>query len=232
LRLLENCFRVERFTANALPRFADNSCRRLLLRLMSVNSANPVKSTLAITSVQPLSLPLSEKWRIPKSHIKLGIGLTVLLAGAYGILSEQNFVSSSSAIVSAYVVAVRTPINGIVQNLPASANLHVRDAQSLGYVENPRVDQQHLENLRIVEGRARSEADAMSTEQAALKQERCELLNRTHAHAKAVANRIQLNILQNERLLFARQAAEKQAAIDLDHAFRTSAPTMATLAIL
>ena len=183
---------------------------------MPVNSATSTKSTLTITSVQPLSLPLSEKWRIPKSHIKLGIGLAVLLAGAYGILSEQNFVSSSNAIVSAYVVVVRTPIDGIVQDLPASANLHVRDGQSLGYVENPRVDQQHLENLRVVEERARSEADAMATEQAALEQQRRELLARTQAHAKAVTNRIQLNIVQNERLLFARQAAEKQASLDLD----------------
>jgi multidrug resistance efflux pump len=184
--------------------------------VMPENSATSAKSTLEITSAQPLSLPLSEKWRIPKSHLKLGIGLTVLLAGAYGILSEQNYVSSSDAVVSAYVVVVRTPIDGIVQNLPASTNLHVREGQTLGHVENPRVDQQHLENLRVVEERTRSEADALAIEHTTLEQERRELLGRTHAHAKAVSDRIQHNILQNERLLLARQAAEKQAALDLD----------------
>lgn len=210
-----DCFTSERLPSN--PSFvAADIFTGDLCSVMPLNSASSAKSTLAITSVQPLSLPLSEKWRIPKSHLKLGIGLAVLLAGAYGILSEQNFVSSSNAIVSAYVVVVRTPIDGIVQNLPASVNLHVREGQNLGHVENPRVDQQHLENLRVVEERTRSEADAMATEQAALEQERRELLSRTHAHAKAVSNRIQLNIVQNERLLFARQAAEKQASIDLD----------------
>jgi multidrug resistance efflux pump len=103
-----------------------------------------------------------------------------------------------------------------VQQLPASTNLHVRQGQNLGYVENPRVDQQHLENLRVIEEPARSEADAMLTEQASLRQQQKELLTRAHAHSKAVSNRIQLDLLGDERLLLAKEATQNQAALDLE----------------
>jgi multidrug resistance efflux pump len=66
------------------------------------------------------------------------------------VFSEQNFVSSSNAVVSAYVVVVRTPIDSLVQALPAAPNLHVQRGQNLGYVENSPVDEQHLENLRVI----------------------------------------------------------------------------------
>jgi multidrug resistance efflux pump len=150
--------------------------------------------------------------------VKITVGLSVLMVGGYGLFSEQNFVSSSNAVVSAYVVAVRTPIDGLVQGLPAAANLRVQRGQNLGYVENPRVDQQHLENLRVIEERARSEADALLIEQASLQQQQKELLARAQAHAKAVANRIQLDLLADERVLLARQTAVKQAALDLERA--------------
>lgn len=136
--------------------------------------------------------------------MKLTVGLSVLLAGCYGVFSEQNFVSSSNAVVSAYVVVVRTPIDGLAQALPAAPNLHVQRDQNLGYVENPCVDRQHLENLRVIEERARSEAEAMLTEQAALRQQQKQLLARAHAHAKAVCNRIQLDLLGDERVLLAK----------------------------
>jgi multidrug resistance efflux pump len=68
----------------------------------------------------------------------------VLLAGTYGILSERNFISTNDAVVSAYVVVVRTPIDGIVQGLLPASNLRVRQGQSLGHVEDSPFDQQGL----------------------------------------------------------------------------------------
>ena len=151
-----------------------------------------------------------------KGRVKITIGLSVLLAGGYGVFSEQNAISSSNAVVSAYVVVVRTPIDGVVQALPSPPNLHVRPGQSLGYIENARVDEQHLENLRVIEERARSEADAMVIEQSALGLQQKELLARARAHAKAVSGRIQLKLLGEQRVLLVKQAAEKQASLDLE----------------
>ena len=151
-----------------------------------------------------------------KGRVKITIGLSVLLAGGYGVFSEQNAISSSNAVVSAYVVVVRTPIDGVVQALPSAPNLHVRPGQSLGYIENARVDEQHLENLRVIEERARSEADAMVIEQSALGLQQKELLARARAHAKAVSGRIQLKLLGEQRVLLVKQAAEKQASLDLE----------------
>lgn len=192
--------------------------RRALCPAMG-NSSLSAKSALATAApAAPLGIPLANKWRLNKGRVKITVGLSVLMVGGYGLFSEQNFVSSSNAVVSAYIVAVRTPIDGLVQGLPAAANLRVQRGQNLGYVENPRVDQQHLENLRVIEERARSEADAMLIEQASLQQQQKELLARARAHAKAVANRIQLDLLADERVLLAKQAAERQAALDLERA--------------
>jgi hypothetical protein len=94
--------------------------------------------------------------------------------------------------------------------------VRVRQGQNLGYVENPRVDQQHLENLRVIEERARSEAEGMLTERASLRQQQRELLTRAQAHASAVSHRIQLDLLGDQRVLLARKAAEKQEALDLE----------------
>lgn len=181
------------------------------------DSSISAKSTLAAAApAAPLTIPLTDKWGMNKGRLKITVGLSVLLAGAYGVFSEQNFVSSSSAVVSAYVVVVRTPIDGVVQALPAAPNLHVPRGQNLGYVENPRVDQQHVENLRVIEECDRPEAEAMFTEQASLRQQQKELLVRAQAHAKAVSNRIQLDVLGDERVLLAKQAAQKQASLDLE----------------
>jgi hypothetical protein len=111
---------------------------------------------------------------------------------------------------------IRTPIDGLVHLLPATPNLRARQGQNLGYVENPRVDPQHLENLRVIEERARSEAEGMLTERASLRQQQRELLTRAQAHASAVSHRIQLDLLGDQRVLLARKAAEKQEALDLE----------------
>ena len=78
------------------------------------HSATAAKSAI-VAPAQPLSLRLTSNWRMYKGRLKIIIGFSLQLAGAYGILSEQNCVSSSDAVVSTYVVIVRTPIDRLVQ---------------------------------------------------------------------------------------------------------------------
>jgi multidrug resistance efflux pump len=188
------------------------------------NSTTSLKAALTLSPAIPQRGLLAHKLPIPNGRLKIAIGLGVLLAGTYGILSEHNFISTNDAVVSAYVVVVRTPIDGIVQGLLPASNLHVRQGQSLGHVEDSPFDQQRLENLRTVEARARSEAEALLIEKSTLEQQEVELLARANAHAKAVSKRIQLNLQGDERLLFARQAAAKQAEHNLQrgHLLRQS----------
>jgi multidrug resistance efflux pump len=188
---------------------------------MLTGSETPGSPSVAGSAAAPALAPLppapkAARWRLSRTPLKIALGAFALLAGTYGILSEQNFVASSNAVVSAYVVSVRTPIDGTVYGLPsvASARLHAGDA--LGSVENLRVDRQALETPRVIEERAQSEVDALLQEKAILETQRRQFLYRANAHAKAVTARLQLQALSDERLLLAKQAALRQATFDLD----------------
>jgi multidrug resistance efflux pump len=172
----------------------------------------------AIAGATPAEQFCHLPWRLPMRPLKVGGSIAMCLAGAYGILSEQRSISSSNAVVSAYVVSVRTPIDGTVSGLPAAAGIRVQQGTIIGQVENPRVDRQHLDNLRVVAGQASSVAAAVSAERLALERQRAELLARAEAHAQAVSARLQHQITESERLLEAKQIALKQASSDLDRA--------------
>lgn len=164
----------------------------------------------------PSLLPSPRKWRINSRPLKLGVAGVLLCAGAYGIFSEQHFVATHNAIVSAYVVSLRTPIDGVVAGLPTAAGMRVQNGSLLGRVDNPRVDQEHLENLRVIEERARSEADAIVAERDSLEMQRRDLLARSDAYAKAVLARLKLQTTEATNLLNAKHVAVRQAAADLD----------------
>jgi multidrug resistance efflux pump len=181
---------------------------------------SPIKSE-ALAAAPPIAavLPATAKAAArPKVPIKLIVAGSAALAGAYGMFSEQNYVSSSNAVVSAFVVSVRTPVDGLVRGLPPTVNLQVQEGEVLGHIDNPLVDRQHLENLRVIEERARSEADAISVEKNSLEEQRKQLLARAKVHAASVTARLNLRILEDERLALVKEAAQKQAALDLARA--------------
>lgn len=92
--------------------------------------------------------------------LKLGIGISLLMAGAYGILSDRQFLSSDSAVVTAYVTEVRTPVDGILTGMPTSTGGSFEHGAVLGAVDNHLYDQQQLQNLRIIEQQAKTGASA------------------------------------------------------------------------
>lgn len=182
------------------------------------------KSELVSSPALPVHVGIAEKFGFAKLRWKLVAGVGLLGMGLYGVLSEQNYVSATNAVVSAYVVSVRTPIDGVIAGLPTGAGVYVREGEILGHVENPRTDQQHLENLKLVEERARSEAGAISVEQEELEKQRRELQWRASAYTKAVAERLQVKMKEDGGLLLAKQAAARQAKRDLErgHEMRAS----------
>jgi hypothetical protein len=73
------------------------------------NTSISAKSALTVAApAAPLTIPFNDKWRMNKGRLKITLGLSVLFVGGYGLFSEQNFVSSSNAVVSTSVVVVRT----------------------------------------------------------------------------------------------------------------------------
>jgi multidrug resistance efflux pump len=155
-------------------------------------------------------------WRIPTRSLKIGVGVALLLVGGYSIFSEHQFIATSNAVVTAYVVLVRTPIEGTASGLPATVGMHVSEHTVIGHVTNPRVDQQHLQNLRDIEEQARSSTAAVSAERDALEAQRRALLARAHLHIQSVSTRLRLQTVEAESLLAARQSTLKEATLELN----------------
>lgn len=166
----------------------------------------------------PLPVPVADRRavRLPKRFIKMGITGSFLFAGIYGVVSEHKYVSTTDAVVSSYVLSVRTPIDGTVTGMPLAAGIYVRQGDLLGQMDNPRVDRQHLDNLLTVEDIAKSTADALALEQQKLSYQQKELVARSDAHISAVSGRLQIAISEAEHVLEARRLALQEANIELD----------------
>ena len=178
---------------------------------MSVTS-NPA-AALPASHVQAGTKPRA--FRIPGRPLKLFAAGALACAGAYGILSEQQYVTSSNAIVSAYVLDVRTPIEGTVTGLPHTPGGAVVTGTLLGHMENPLADHQHLDNLRTLEDVAHSSADADAAELAALAGQQHALLQRAAQHSDAVSQRLVLAVAESSSSLDAADSTHHQAMTEL-----------------
>jgi multidrug resistance efflux pump len=154
--------------------------------------------------------------RIPMRPIKIVIGASLLMAGIYGIVSDRQFLSTDSAVVTAYQTEVRTPIDGILSGLPASAGGRLAEGEVLGSVDNQRLDPQHLESLGLLAQQTSSSADAMRIEQAALLIQEKELRDRAAIDLRAVAIRLRAQQAEAERLLAARIADQLETRRQMD----------------
>ena len=176
---------------------------------------------MSLSATQTSALPLAQApsrlraFRIPRRPLKLVTAASLAFAGAYGILSEQQYVTSSNSIVSAYVLDLRTPVEGTVSDLPHSPGAPIRAGEILGRVANPLADHQHLDNLRTLEDVAQSTADADAVEAATLAAQQHALLARAGAHTQAVTARLVLTADEQQSTLAATEATLHQAQTEL-----------------
>ena len=101
-------------------------------------------------------------------YIKIGLAV-ILLAGTTGaILVGQGHVITDNAVVSAYVLSLRSPIQGNVSGL----QLHVGDAVEgmtlLAHVSDERVSDERLSDLRSEVARGPAEHAALDAQRRAL----------------------------------------------------------------
>ncbi len=150
--------------------------------------------------------------------VKIGFISALLLAGAYGMFSAHNCVSSEGAVVSAYVTSVRVPIAGELTGLHAVPGEYIEPNTLLARVTNPRASEDQLVSLALEEQRTEAERRASIAEEAALISERAVLQNRVVAHRKAVCERLRHQASESEMLLAAKRAALQQANLDLERA--------------
>lgn len=158
-----------------------------------------------------LSLQISW-WRAAK----LFGASAVLAIGAYAVISDQMAIATDNAVVSAYSIALRTPIDGVI----GAASLRVgdrigRDAL-LAQVRNNRVDDQRLVDLREHLTQARARLEATKAMQVSLEKMRAALNERSDAYLKASAARLAGSLTEARYTLAALSSRREEAKKILD----------------
>jgi hypothetical protein len=100
------------------------------------------------TSICPAK-PAETAHRLPVGRVvKIGLAVTLLVGAATAMLGGQSRVTADNAVVSAYVLSVRSPIQGQVSGLQTRVGDAVKGATLLAHVSNDRVSDEHLTDLR------------------------------------------------------------------------------------
>ncbi|HZH27181.1 MAG TPA: HlyD family efflux transporter periplasmic adaptor subunit [Azospirillaceae bacterium] len=147
---------------------------------------------------------------------KLSAAFGMLGLGVYAMLVDAGSIASDNAVVSAYLVELRTPIEGYVSALQRDVGGVVPKGSTLAKVDNPRVDGQRLADLRAQLAKIRADREAVTALAAELTKLREDLTARAEAHA--VASRARLMALETaeERELAALNARRDLARRDFE----------------
>jgi multidrug resistance efflux pump len=150
----------------------------------------------------------------PKRWLKIAIVFLVVATGTYAVWSAQGFVVSDNAVVSAYVVSLRTPIEGYVSGSPTQVGSEIGRGDVLATVINPRVDDQRLADLQDRVQRLILEKSAIARQRETLDATRQDLLRRAEAYRGAVLARLSGQIEAAGKTLEAKTAESEQAKHD------------------
>ncbi len=113
---------------------------------------------------------------------KLAAAAALIAAGLWAALSGQGYVSSDNAVVSAYTVSVRAPIDGHVSGVLVRVGDAVEPMAVLARLEDTRVNDQRLTDLRQLVARSEAERAAYVAERDELTNLRLSLLKRASDH--------------------------------------------------
>lgn len=156
--------------------------------------------------------------KIPTRFFKIAGGSLVVFAGAYAITSQQGYVSSNEAVISAQVVSLRVPIEGYVSGLQLNVSDKVPQGKLLGQVTNLRVDESSTLGFdeRRAEAAATAQADLSARKE--LLQQKQDLLKRLKEHDTLTAQRIHELIEQSKKLYDSKVAVKDEAERKLNRA--------------
>ena len=180
---------------------------------MSIQADSSMQG-IPTTFIQSLNVIGLRRFAVSRRIVKIAFAATLCSAGAYGMLSDSTYISSSNAVISADIVDVRTPIDGVVSGLPLAVGSVVRAGQFLGNVENPRSDRQHLDNLLTLESSSKSTVNALSAERATLEEQQRALLARADIDSAAVGARLEEQATAAARTLSGLRLAVVEATIE------------------
>jgi multidrug resistance efflux pump len=155
-------------------------------------------------------------FEIPWSRVvKMGGAVAVLAIGAYAVMAEQVAIATDNAVVSAYSVSLRTPIDGIVEGAPLRIGAPVKAGDRLAEVSNNLIDDQRLIDLRERLSSARARLAGIVAQEGALRAIRDDLEQRSQAYIEASAARMSGSIAEAEHTLEAINERRDQAESNL-----------------
>jgi multidrug resistance efflux pump len=146
----------------------------------------------------------------------MGSTAVVLAIGVYAVMANQIAIATDNAVVSAYSVALRTPIDGTVGGAPLRIGDKVANGQVLTEISNNRVDDQRLVDLREHLTRARAQLASFGDEQDGLESLRSELDHRSEAYIDASVARLAGSVAEAENSLASLADRRDEAGRALD----------------
>lgn len=160
--------------------------------------------------------PAPRDGRRGRRALKIAIASSVFGAGAAALLSGHGKIASNNAVISTNLVSLRAPVEGIVSGLPKNAGVKVRRGELIAHIENPRVEDQRLVDLREQQKRIDAELKAAKVNRDSLLKLRAELIERDLIHTKANSERLARLVEEAEKMLSALAAKEDEAQEDVD----------------
>jgi multidrug resistance efflux pump len=167
--------------------------------------------------------PGSARWLPPppparKSHrtLKIAIAAGILAAGGGAMLSGYGKIPSTNAVISTNLVSLRTPIEETVTGLPNRVGSMVARGALIAHIENPRVNDEHLFDLREHQTRAAAELKSAEANRAALLNLKTDLARRDAIHIKVNSERLAKVVDDAEKVMAALTVKQAQAQNDVD----------------
>src|SRR5579859_148400 len=149
-------------------------------------------------------------------HLRIGLGIALLLAGASIYAPEILYTASSDAIVNARIVTISAPIEGRVATAPPTEGTVVAANAPLLTIENPALDRSRLIELESDRDKARNELAGLRRLSDVLDQELKGLEQQVAAYQAATVSRLESVARENQAEADGLRAAATAAQHEYD----------------
>jgi multidrug resistance efflux pump len=160
--------------------------------------------------------PPPPKRKSPGSALKIAIAAAILGTGIAAMFSAHGKIISNNAVIATNLVSLRTPIDGMVSELPDRAGVVVAKGALIAHIENPRVNDEHLVDLRAHQTRVEADLKAARDNRADLLSLQSDLIRRDEIHIKVNGERLASLVNEAGKTHAALSAKEAQAQNDVD----------------
>ena len=147
--------------------------------------------------------------------VKRAIAFALVAIGASAMVTDASYVTSDNAVVTAHLVSIRAPIQGVVRGVDAVMGAPVRAGATLMELENPLVDERPVTAMQARLDRLKADLDAATSQRASLTAILDDLRARAERHKEAKLAQLALQTSRLDRDRTAKQAELEQLVRDM-----------------